>query len=186
MRNSDAPVTDAELDDIADHAYALAVQGNYPGALALCERLIHNEATVLAGRRERAAILSHKGDLNAAIDDLEYVVAAMPQEPADFHALGILQLQNGATQAAVDSFQGALEAGVVAQSDYYANSSRLFRAEARLQLKDYAGAHADAALLPDGYHTYIPSRAMRSKEQIISEAMAGLARVATSTFKFKK
>jgi hypothetical protein len=117
---------------------------------------------------------------------MEQVVQVRSSEPADFHALGILQLQNGATLAAFDSFRRAMDADERANSSYYTSSSLLLAAEAKIRLGEYADALSYAARLPDDYKTYIPGTGMRSKEEIIDQASRELAHVASGRFKFEK
>ena len=132
MQNFHRPGAEGERERIVDFAYGLAKQEDYGNAIALCEWLMEEAQTATAGRRERAAVLSHQGDIAAAIQDLEHVVADKPPEPADLHALGMLQLQSGATTAAIESFGQALAAGAALGSTYYNSSSLPFRAEAKL------------------------------------------------------
>lgn len=186
MQNYAKPASEEELDSMLDAAYALARDGDYTQALALCEWLMQDDMAAIPGHRQRAAILAHQGNIQAAISDLEHVVRAVPYEPADFHALGILQLQCGETSAAGESFRKAVLADAAASSNYYTNSSLLLSAEAQLRLANYAAALANAGPLPDGYKVYIPGTGMRTKEDVIGEASNALARKEKNRFKFER
>ncbi|QYF94491.1 hypothetical protein KY495_04540 [Massilia sp. PAMC28688] len=170
MPNNDRPGSDGELDAVLDTAYAMACKGDYTKALALCDRLMQDDMAVIAAQRQRAAIFSHQGNIKAAIADLEQVVRAFPCEPADFHALGILQLQAGDAADAVENFRKAVRADAAADSSYYTNSSLMFSAAAQLMLGNFSAAIAGAARLPDGYKVYIPGTGIRTKEDVISKA----------------
>lgn len=180
------PKTEDELAAILQEAYGYAVSGNYENALELCDQLIKEPATEIAGYRQRAAVLTHIGDIDRAITDLKYVLEAKCEEPADLHALGILLLQNGSTIEAIARFGEAVSVGDAADNHYYRNSSLLFGAESKLKVCDFEGAIADVTGLPDGYKAYFSGTGMRSKEDIAGEARAALARKAQSKFHFKK
>lgn len=176
MVRFDRPRSESELDRILRFVYQLAVRREYDAAVELCDWLIGHSSTEFAGLRERAAVRSHMGDSAGAIIDLQNLVAAGSGEAADFHAPGILQLGGGATEEAIEQFESALNAGAEAGSDYYAASSRLFLAEAKLRNGDLAGAAEHAALLPAEYGTWITGRGMRKREDILADAHAGLER----------
>lgn len=72
----------------------------------------------------------------------------------DFHALGILLLQNGSTIEAIERFGDAVKIGEAAKNHYYTNSSLLFGAEAKLKICDFDGAIRDVSGPPDGYSAY--------------------------------
>lgn len=180
------PENEEQLEEILKEAYSYAVNRNYEKAIGLCDQLIHEPATAIAGYRQRAAVLSHMADIDRAIIDLKVVLEADPQEPADLHALGMLLLQNGSTIEAIIRFGEAVKVGDTANNHYYKNSSLLFGAESKLKVCDFEGAMADVAGLPDGYKAYFSGLGMRSKEDIAGEARAAIARKAQSKFQFKK
>lgn len=174
--NCRRPSSEEDLDALLRTAYGHACKGNYDEALAICNWLIEDKSTELAGYRQRAAVKEHMADVIGATLDLQNVVSRCAREPADFHALGILLLQNGATSEAIDAFGQAVDLGLTENNNYYTNSSLLFRAEAFLKRAAFDEAIADADRLPAGYRTPIPGSGMRSKEQISAEAAAALAR----------
>lgn len=181
--NCARPSSEEDLDGLLRIAYGHACKGNYDDALAICNWLIEDESTELAGYRQRAAVREHMADVAGATLDLQTVVSRFPHEPADFYALGIVLLQNGATSEAIDAFGHAIAIGVTENNSYYTNASLLFRAEAFLKRADFDEAVADAARLPDGYRTHIPGSGMRSKEEITAEGAAALGRKAKSKFR---
>lgn len=176
--NCARPSSEEDLEGFLRTAYGHACKGNYDEALAICNWLIEDESTEVAGYRERAAVKEHMADVAGATRDLQNVVSRFTHEPADFYALGILLLQSGATSEAIDAFGQAVEIGVTENNTYYTNASLLFRAEAFLKRADFDEAVADAARLPDGYRTHIPGSGMRSKEDISAEAAAAIGRKA--------
>lgn len=180
------PASEDELASILTTAYALARSGNYDKAIDLCDWLLQDPATEVAGRRQRAAVKTHMGDIDGAIVDLQRVVEADRAEPADFHALGILLLQNGSTREAIERFGDAVKVGEAAANHYYTNSALLFGAEGKLKMCDFEAALRDVAHLPDGYKAYFSGTGMRTKEDIAGEASVALERKALSKFQPKK
>lgn len=172
------PSSESELKAIQKSAYGLACKSKYDEALAICNWLIEEKSTEVAGYRERAAVKEHMGDIEGAILDLQAAVSRFDKEPADFHALGLLLLQNGSTIDAIAAFSNAITLGENSGNHYYTNSSLIFRADAYLKRADYVEALADAEHLPLGYQAHISGSGMRSKEQISVEASAALARKA--------
>lgn len=163
--------SDADLNRILKKAYDYARMSDYPQALEICDWLIEDKSTAIAGYRKRAAVREHMGDFEGAISDLLYVVSNDTGEPADFYGLGILQLQQGATAQAITAFTKAIEIGREAGFEYYTQGSLLFRAEAYLKLCDFEKAINDCTALPDGYKTYMGGASgMRSRENILDEA----------------
>lgn len=175
IENIARPKSEAELERLLKKAYDYACKSEYPKALELCDWLIQDKSTEMAGYRKRAAVREHMGDIDGAIADLQQIVSDNSKEPADFYGLGLLQLQRGLTAQAVASFTTAIEIGDKAGFEYYRQGSLLFRAEAYLKLCDFENAINDCSVLPAGYKTYMGSAGgMRSKEDILAEANAAL------------
>ncbi|NMG72849.1 tetratricopeptide repeat protein [Parazoarcus communis] len=175
IENQDRPKSEAELDRVLKKAYGYACKSDYPKALELCDWLIQEKSTEIAGYRKRAFVREHMGDIDGAISDLQHVVFNNSKEPADFYGLGLLQLQRGLTAQAVASFTEAIEIGSEAGFDYYTQGALLFRAEAYLKLCDFENAISDCSTLPAGYKTYMGGASgMRSREDILGEANAAL------------
>lgn len=179
------PTSESELDAIVKAVVRRVLDRKYPEALAICDWLIEDPATVVAGYRERSTVKDLTGDAEAAIADLNKVAELGTVEPADFHALGILLLKNGDTAAAVENFTRAIYHGAQQQFNYYTNSSLLFRAEAFLKLTDYENALKDASRLPESYEAHVTGQGMRSKKAIISEATLAVEKQSKSRFQFK-
>ena len=182
----DKPKSEDELASILTTAYNYACSRNYEKATELCDCLIQDPATEIAGHRQRAAVRTHMGDIEGAIIDLEHVLETDRLEPADFHALGMLLLENGSTSEAIERFGDAVKIGEAAKNHYYTNSSLLFGAEAKLKVCDFDGAIRDVSRVPDGYRAYLSGTGMRSKEDIVDQAKAAIERKAQSKFQFKK
>ncbi|NHZ33398.1 bacteriophage antitermination protein Q [Massilia rubra] len=180
------PKSENELASVLKTAYNYACNKNYEKAIELCDWLMQDFSTEIAGRRERAAVKSLMGDIDGAIIDLKHVLKNDGLEPADFYTLGILLLRNGSTSEAIERFGDAVRIGDAAKHYYYRDSSLLFRAEAKLKVCDFEGALKDVSGLPDGFKTYFSGTGMRSKEDIADEARAAIERKARSKFQFKK
>jgi tetratricopeptide (TPR) repeat protein len=165
------PKSEFELNLILKKAYDYAQRSDYETALSICNWLIQDTSTKIAGYRKRAAIHEHMGDVKKAISDLKHVISKYKEEPADYYGLGLLQLKHGCLEDAIDSFSGAIESGNKANNDYYKYGSYLFRAETYLKIKEYNKAISDCNKLPAGYKTYISGVGMRSKEEIIDESI---------------
>ncbi len=174
--NFKKPSSESELEAVLKSAYGLACKSQYDQALAICDWIIEDSSTEVAGYRQHAAIKEHMSDIEGAILDLQAVISRFNREPADFHALGLLLLQSGATVDAIDVFSRAINLGEEADHHYYTNSSLLFRADAHLKRADFVEALKDIGHLPSGYQAYLPGSGMRSKEQIFAEANAALAK----------
>ena len=180
------PKNEKELSSLLNTAYTYACNRNYEKALELCDWLSQHSSTRIAGQRQRAAVKTHMGDIDGAIIDLKSVLETDRLEPADFHGLGMLLLQNGSTKEAIEQFSAAVQIGEAAGNHYYTNSSLLFRAEAKLKICDFAGARQDVSGLPSGYKAYFSGTGMRSREDIDSEAGVALQRKERAKFQFKK
>lgn len=170
------PTSENEIQAILRMAYGLACKSQYNEALKICNWLIEDKASEVAGYRERASVKEHMNDIQGAISDLQAVVSLFAKEPGDFHSLGLLLLKSGSTVDAIKAFGKAISLCETSGNHYYLNSSLLFRAEAHMKRAEYADALTDATPLPSGYQTYISGSGVRSKEKIISEAEAALKR----------
>ncbi|WP_343728927.1 hypothetical protein [Duganella sp.] len=111
---------------------------------------------------------------------MEFVTSHDADEPADFHALGILYFTLGEMAKAEAAFTTSLKLSNAVLNTHYKNSCHLFRAAARLKRAHYQEALADAQSLPDQYSTYMPGMGVRSKEHIIVEVERELSRIPKS------
>ena len=176
MTKLNRPSSETELKAVLDSAYDLACKSRYDEALAVCDWLIQDKTTEVAGYRERAAVKEYMNNIEGAVTDLRVVISLQNTEPADFHTLGLLLLQNGNTAEAVTAFDCSIAIGTKENVHYYTSSSLLFRADAHLKLTNFAEALQDSENLPAGFKAYLPGTGMRSKEQITAEANDSLAR----------
>ena len=164
------PNSEKQIQSLQKRAYALACKGHYEDALAICDWLIEEPLTAKAGYRKRAAILEHKGDFEAAIEDLRHLIHSGSDEPADFYALGQLQIQERAFEEAIDVVSKGIEICEAERFDYYLNPLIVMRAFACLQKGDVRRTLDDARRLPDGYQTHFYGSGLKTKESLISEA----------------
>jgi tetratricopeptide (TPR) repeat protein len=171
---STRPATEAELDGLLRRAYSFAKKGDYESSVALCDWLIEEPSTRVAGLRKRASVHELQGDIDQAIEDLEAVISSVADEAADMYSLGLLYLQVDRVDEAVAALGKGVQVCVDEQFEYYLNPCRILRAEALLRLRKADAALIDLAQLPPGYSTYVYGRGSRTKEAMTSEAQAML------------
>lgn len=111
------------MNEIQNSVHDLACKSRDEEAIALCDWLISEASTEVAGYRERSGVKDQMDDLDGAILDLEAVAARFDQQPRDFYTLGKLLLQSGATKEAVLAFDKAILLGEANDVHYYTNSS---------------------------------------------------------------
>jgi tetratricopeptide (TPR) repeat protein len=136
----------------------------------LCDWLIQEANTRVAGLRQRAGVLEHQGEIERAIEDLEAVVSAGVDEPADMHTLGMLYLQEQRDREAELVFAKGIQICVRENAPYYLNSCKLLRAEALLRTGRRDIALTELEALPDGYSAYVYGRGLRTKAALVDEA----------------
>ena len=163
------PRTEDAVRAIQRKAFDLATKKRFDDALGICDWLIQEPTTEIAGLRQRSGVKELAGDLRGAVEDLLKVVKRFPHEPGDFHALGLLQLELGDTQQSVASFGKAVALSEDSRTDYYKNSSLLFRAIANLKLGLLAEAEADCSKLPAGYRVHLNEDGDKSREDVLDE-----------------
>ena len=164
------PTSEAELTSVLRTAYGYAEKGQYEEAFRICEWLMQDSSSFIAGLRERASVKSHMNDLDGAIEDLRHLISMNSDEPSDYHQLGMLLLQLGHAREAILYFSKAIELEEAADVRYYTNSSLLHRADAELRIGNWENAKLDCQRLPTGYKAYLYGKGMRTREQIESEA----------------
>lgn len=164
------PATELEIEKLQRQAYDLAKKGDYESALALCDWLAEDASTRVAGLRQRSAVREHQGEMESAIEDLEAVISAVADEPADMHALGMLYLQAERDHEADQVLAKGIEICLRENAPYYLNSCRLLRAEAALRVGRKDIALAELGVLPPDYSAYVYGRGLRTKEAMIEEA----------------
>lgn len=164
------PTNKHEIQSLQRRAYDLAKKGDYESALALCDWLIQEAKTRVAGLRQRAAVLEHQGEIELAIKDLEVVVSAGVDEPADMHNLGMLYLQEQRDHEAEQIFAKGIQICVHENAPYYLNSCKLLRAEALLRTGRGDIALTELETLPDDYSAYVYGRGLRTKAALVDEA----------------
>ena len=179
------PASEDELNEIQNSVYDLACKSRYEEAIEICDWLIAEASTEVAGYRERSGVKDQMDDLDGAILDLKAVTTRFDQEPSDFYTLGKLLLQSGATREAVLAFDKAVVLGEESGVHYYTNSSLLLRSDANLKLTQYAAALADALRLPPDYAAYVPGTGMRTKEEMAKAASEALQKQEKNKFRLK-
>lgn len=163
------PASEEELEGILRRAYSLAKKEDYGSAVALCNWLIEEPSTRIAGLRKRAAVYELNNDINSAIEDLETVVSSGVDEPADMYSLGLLYLQISRDGDAEVLLSKAIKVSMHEEFEYYLSSCRLLRAEALLRIKRPKDALDELAQLPEGFSVYVYGRGLRVKETMTAE-----------------
>jgi tetratricopeptide (TPR) repeat protein len=171
--SSARPTTEAELENLLRQAYSFAKKGDYISAFAICNWLIEDPFTILAGKRKRAAVYEHQGDIEKAVEDLESVISSVADEAADMYSLGLLYLQVDRLQDAVAILAKGIQICLDEKFEYYLNSCRILRAEALLRLRRADQALLDLGQLPPGYSVYVYGYGIRTKEAMIAETKPG-------------
>jgi tetratricopeptide (TPR) repeat protein len=161
--------SDREIEAIQRKALSAAEAKRFDEALELCEGLIAVPASRIAGLRQRAGVRELQGRLTDAISDLKAVLLETDDEPADHHALGLIQLEIGQTRDAVQSFTRCLELGGTSGFNYYSNSCLFFRAIAHMKINELESALSDCSQLPPGYSTHVIGEGMMSREEILDQ-----------------
>lgn len=151
-----------------EKAYDLASKGDYEAALALCDEFIRDQPDSLSGYRERAAVLLHKGEIQAAINDLQRLVDLGTFEPADFFDIGRSFVALGRYDEALESLDNALRFSEVHQDAYYVSVCRLLRAYSLLMLKRVDEAAREIAALEDGSSVYVRNHGLLTKEIMVA------------------
>ncbi|MDM5181543.1 hypothetical protein F2P44_31745 [Massilia sp. CCM 8695] len=180
------PQSEDDLELILHSSNKLAAAGELEDALAVCNWLIEDQRTAVAGLRQRAAVKLQFSDVDGAIRDLQKVVSISPYEPADFYFLGLQLLKVGSTVDAISAFTSAIGADVQAGSVYYTEGAFFFRAVCRLKMCDYDEAIADLSSVGPGFKTHVANEGVRSREQILAEVEGALAQRSKFVFKLKK
>jgi tetratricopeptide (TPR) repeat protein len=152
----------------------MAKKGDYVSAIALCDWLIEEPSTRVAGLRKRAAVHEHRNDVELAIEDLESVLSSVSDEAADMYSLGLLYLQVNRLEEATTILSKGVQVCMDEQFEYYLNPCRILLAEALLRLRRPDAALTELRQLPSGYSTHIHDRGNRTKEMMMSEAQAML------------
>jgi tetratricopeptide (TPR) repeat protein len=166
---SQRPKNEDELNVVLRRAYDFAKREDYASGLALCDWLIDDADTRIAGLRKRAAIREHQDHIDEAIADLEAVIKTGINEPADAHALGLMYL----LQQKYDQATVLLRSGVArceeAKFDYYLNPCRILLGYSLIRQRDFKEARSILHLLPAGYSTHIYGTGMKSKEDLLEQ-----------------
>jgi tetratricopeptide (TPR) repeat protein len=164
------PTTEAALEAISRKAYGFAKKGQYEEAMLICEWLIGQPSTQVAGLRQRASVLEHWGKIELAIEDLEAILASGVEEPADMYQLGLLYLQVERDLEAEVVLGKATRVSLEEGSAYYLNSCRLLHAEALLRQRKGGEALAELAEVPRDFSVYVYGSGNRTQEAMTAEA----------------
>jgi tetratricopeptide (TPR) repeat protein len=165
------PSNEDELNAILRRAYDFAKKDDYESGLALCDWLIEDASTRVAGLRKRAAIREHQDHIDEAIADLESVIQAVVDEPADSHALGLLYLQQQRYEQATTQFRKGVQQCENESFDYYLNPCRILLAYSLIRQKEFKEARTILQKLPAAYSTYIYDLGSRTKEDLLQQTV---------------
>lgn len=164
------PKSEDELSSILQEAYRYAIEERNEEALRICDWLMEDPATLVAGMRERATIRDHMNDFDGAIEDYRHLIAMNTDRPGDYYDLGMLLLRVENPAEAIGCFSKAIALGEAADFHFYTNSSLLHRAEAELRIGNWQSAKLDCQRLPAGYKEDVyDGLGMLTREEILSE-----------------
>jgi tetratricopeptide (TPR) repeat protein len=163
------PANEDELSAILRRAYDFAKKDDYESGLALCDWLIEDASTRVAGLRKRAAIREHQEHIDEAVADLESVIQAVPNEPADSHAL--LYLQQQRYEQATAQLRKGIQQCEDESFGYYLNPCRILLGYSLIRQKEYKEARITLQKLPAGYSTYIYDLGSRTKEDLLQQTV---------------
>ncbi|MFT3664283.1 tetratricopeptide repeat protein [Piscinibacter sp.] len=166
------PTSETELEAISRKAHDFAKKGQYEEALLICEWLLEESSTQVAGLRRRASVFEQSGNLEQAIEDLEGILTLGIEEPADMYQLGLLYLQACRHIEAEIVLSKAVRVSLHEGFSYYLNSCRLLRAEALLRQRRGREALAELAEVPKGFSVYVYGSGNRTQEGMTAEAQA--------------
>lgn len=165
------PTNEDELNAILRRAYDFAKKDDYASGLAICDWLIEDVSTRVAGLRKRAAIREHQEHIDEAITDLENATQTVDTEPADSHSLGLLYLQQQDYEKAITQLRKGIQQCEDSSFDYYLNPCRILLAYALIRQKEYKEARTILQMLPSGYSTYIYDLGSRTKEDLLEQTI---------------
>ncbi len=164
------PETEGDLEEILQTAEKFKTTGDFQSALEVCQILLNEPATNLAGLRARADIYSDMREKELELADRESLANLGSEEPGDYYELGIGLWRSGRFPEAATAFSEAISLGNKEDFDYYTNSSRMHLVATLLKLKRYDEASRECLLIPDNYSSYLPS-GMMTKEQLMEILM---------------
>jgi tetratricopeptide (TPR) repeat protein len=165
------PASEDELSAVLRRAYDFAKKGDYESGLALCDWLIQDASTRIAGMRKRAAIREHQDHIDEAIADLKIVVQVVDSEPADSHSLGLLYLQQQKYEEATVQLRKGVQQCEEESFDYYLNPCRILLAYSLIRQKEFKEARTILQQLPAGYSTYIYDLGNKTKEDLLLQTV---------------
>ncbi len=168
------PTTALEVKSLQQQAYAYAMKEDYASAIALCDWLIEESSTRIAGLRVRADVYQHQNENKRAIDDLEVILSCGVDEPADMYLLGKIYLQQGLNTDSEALLKKAVKLCEQLNFEYYLNPCRILLCEALLRLDHPQLALDELQKLSPKYSTYIYGVGNRTKESMEAEAKKAL------------
>ncbi|CEJ49155.1 hypothetical protein ACSAM1_10445 [Xanthomonas citri pv. bilvae] len=163
---NEIPRNEAELEEILRTAERLKDSADFQSALEVCQQLLDEPATCLAGLRARADIYADMREKNLELADRESLVNLGSEEPSDHYELGIGLWRSGRFPEAATAFSEAITLGNKEGFDYYTNSSRMHLVALLIKLGRYDEASREGSLIPDNYSSYLPS-GMMTKEHLM-------------------
>ncbi len=81
------------------------LQGDFPGSLTALNRAITVETKHLAARLARAGLLMHRGDLDGAEKDVDFILEMIPLEPRAKYLKAIIRATKGDEKSAAEKIE---------------------------------------------------------------------------------
>ncbi|WP_416203153.1 hypothetical protein [Xanthomonas euvesicatoria] len=112
------PETEGDLEEILQAAEKFKTTGDFQSALEVCQILLNEPATNLAGLRARADIYSDMREKELELADRESLANLGSEEPGDYYELGIGLWRSGRFPEAATAFSEAISLGNKEDFDY--------------------------------------------------------------------
>jgi tetratricopeptide (TPR) repeat protein len=164
--------TEAQLD----LAWKLFKTAKYAEAADILSSIIATDANVPSAYSKRARCYHRMGNPDQALSDLSRAIELSPRSAAYYFTRGRYYFEIGEFHKAHSDFTNVLglEEGKAEQP--FLESALFFRADVNCKLKRFEDALKDCSKIRNDFSLYV-LRHMRTRDEVISDAMAGLKNI---------
>jgi len=154
-----------------DQAYDLATtNGDYEGALRICNEVLNEHPGMFYAVRKKAAIYADMKDFAQATALMNDLIAQNPNELEYYFSRGRWYLANADWHEAVADMTKTIELGSEQNFHYNTESAYFFRAVGLLKLGKNREAIADCEHVRDDFLIYLHSTGKISKSDVLEQA----------------